>query len=141
MKKRLIALEKRDVKVGFFDDVYADGMPVAQVAMLNNYGTSDIPERPFMEDTFMAKLNKARIKAGLREVFKAVAFKNGASLNALNKLGNMLIEIMKTTIDDYPGHNSRATIARKGFDDPLYDTGKMLASVKFVIDSSKQLTP
>jgi hypothetical protein len=140
LKKRLIALEKRDVKVGFFDDVYDDGMSVAHVAMLNNYGTHDIPERPFMEDTFLNKLNKARIKAALKDVFKSVAKANGASLNALNKLGDTLTEIMKTTIDDYPGHNSKSTIARKGFDDPLYDTGKMLASVKFVIDSSKQLT-
>lgn len=141
LKKRLKALEKRDVKVGFFDEAYDDGMPVAQVAMLNNYGTHDIPERPFMEDTFLNKLNKARIKAALKDTFKLVSKNNGASLNALNKLGDTLKEIMKATIADYPGHNSKATIARKGFDDPLYDTGKMLASVTFKIDSSKQLAP
>ncbi|MBJ2227247.1 hypothetical protein I6U33_06535 [Pseudomonas carnis] len=139
LKKRLKALEKRDVKTGFFDSYYDDGTSVAQVAAWSNYGTSFHPERPFMNDTFMAHMNRQRIHKAIRDVFRSVANSNGQAFNALNRLGKEVAEIMKQTIDDYPGHNSPNTIAIKGFDDPLYDTGKMLRSVTFKIDSSKQL--
>ena len=39
------------LEVGFFDDKkYPDGTYVAQVAVYNNYGTGNIPARPFFDE-------------------------------------------------------------------------------------------
>ena len=59
------------VAVGFFSDAkYQDGTPVAAVAAWNEFGTKNIPERPFfrqaiagMEDG-IANIIKARIGGG-----------------------------------------------------------------------------
>lgn len=134
VKRRLKSLDGTKLQVGFFaEDKYDDtGMPVSQVAMFNEFGTYLHPARPFMKDTFESSYAKTAIKHGLTEVFKA-AIKGQAMQYKLRQLGERLVEIMQATIDAYPGSNSAATILRKGFNDPLYDTGKMIESVKFQI--------
>ena len=134
VKRRLKALDGTKVQVGFFeDDKYEDtGMPVAQVAMFNEYGTHQHPTRPFMQDTFESTAAERIIKHGLKAVFVA-AIKGQAIQHTLRELAKQLAECMQAHIDAYPGSNSAATILRKGFNDPLYDTGKMMESVKFQI--------
>ena len=51
LKKALREMGKGGVKgveVGYWDSEYEDGMPVAQVAVWNEFGTERTPERPFM---------------------------------------------------------------------------------------------
>jgi len=134
IKRRLKALDGTKLQVGFFEeDKYEDtGMPVAQVAMFNEYGTHLHPTRPFMQDTFESTAAKRIIKHGLRAVFVA-AIRGQAIQHKLRELGKQLAECMQAHIDAFPGSNSATTILRKGFNDPLYDTGKMLESVKFQI--------
>lgn len=135
INRRLKALDGTRVQVGFFEeDKYEDtGMPVAQVAMFNEYGTHLHPTRPFMQDTFESTVAKQAIKHGLKAIFFA-AITGQAIQHKLRELGKQLAEIMQAHIDAYPGSNSAATILRKGFNDPLYDTGKMIESVKFQIN-------
>lgn len=46
------SLEEYSAQVGWFESArYDDGVPVAQVAIYNEYGTSRIPPRPFMRPT------------------------------------------------------------------------------------------
>lgn len=139
--RRFDKLDGKTVDVGFFaEDKYDDGLQVAQIAQWNNAGSSFHPERPFMNDTFESKQVVQAVTRTLRA--SMVAGIKGLDISRhLKALGERVAELMKKAIEDYPGHNSPATIARKGFDDPLYDTGKMLASVKFKIDASKLLTP
>lgn len=134
IKRRLKALNGTKVQVGFFEeDKYEDtGKSVAQVAMFNEYGTHLHPTRPFMQDTFESSVSKRIIEYGLKEVFGA-AIKGQAIQHKLSELGKQLAECMQAHIDAFPGSNSAATILRKGFNDPLYDTGKMMESVKFQI--------
>lgn len=139
--RRLNKLDGKTVDIGFFaEDKYDDGIQVAQVAQWNNYGSSYHPERPFMNDTFESKQVIQAVTQNLKASMIA-AIKGLDVTHHLKALGDRIAELMKKAIEDYPGHNSSATIARKGFDDPLYDTGKMLASVKFKIDASKLLAP
>ncbi|PTC19557.1 hypothetical protein C0J26_11310 [Pseudomonas baetica] len=128
------ALDSTKVQVGFFEgDKYEDtGIPVAQVAYFNEYGTHLNPTRPFMHDTFETDVVRRLIKHGLGKVFIA-AVKGQAIQHTLRELGKKLVEAMQAHVDAYPGNNSAATILRKGFNDPLYDTGKMMKSVKFQI--------
>lgn len=46
------SLKEYSAQVGWFESArYDDGVPVAQVAIYNEYGTSRIPPRPFMRPT------------------------------------------------------------------------------------------
>ena len=143
--KRLTSLIKRtetidgtDVEVGFFeDDKYGpenQNLYVAQVAAYNNFGTTFNPERPFMDNTFLDTMSQFHYARGIRQVFISVLTNGRSTQRLLRSLGETVADVMRVEIDDYPGSNSAATIARKGFNDPLYDTGKMLASVKFIIN-------
>ena len=134
IKRRLNSLDGTKLQIGFFEeDKYDDtGTPVAQVAMYNEYGTQLHPSRPFMQDTFDSAVAKLAIKNGLKATVVA-AIRGQAIQHALRELGKRIAEIMQAHIDAYPGSNSAATVARKGFNDPLFDTGKMIASVKFQI--------
>lgn len=135
--KRLDNLDGREVEAGFFEeDRYGpenDNLPVATVAYYNEYGTTFNPTRPFMHDTFSGQTNQIHMTNIMKDVFLS-ALTNGRSVERfMRELGQMVGDIMQDTIEDYPGSNSRETIDRKGFNDPLVDTRKMLESVKFQI--------
>ena len=52
LKKRMKSLGEYSAQAGWFESArYDDGVPVAQVAIYNEYGTSRIPPRPFMRPT------------------------------------------------------------------------------------------
>lgn len=132
LARRLQRLTSTKMKVGFFEDAkYPDGTPVAQVAAWNEYGTRFHPERPFMQETLENKTNRATILKYLMEAARATVHNTGNARRILAKLGKVVTEEIKITIANYPGSNSPRTVAAKGFDRPLYDTGKMLESVKF----------
>ncbi|WP_413791222.1 MULTISPECIES: hypothetical protein [unclassified Pseudomonas] len=134
LAKRMQTLAKTKTKVGFFEDsVYDDGMPVAQVAAYNEYGTRFHPERPFMQETLQDKLTIKKIISVLKLAATASIQGKGSARAIMATLGRIVAEEIKITIANYPGHNSARTIAAKGFDRPLYDTGKMLESVKFKV--------
>jgi len=132
LARRLKTLAATKVKVGFFEeDKYDDGMPVAQVAAYNEFGTRFHPERPFMRETFEDKNTRHTLLKGLMAAARATIHQTGSARRLLAVLGKLASEEIKITIANYPGSNSARTIATKGFDRPLYDTGKMLESVKF----------
>jgi hypothetical protein len=132
LARRLKTLAATKVKVGFFEeDRYDDGMPVAQVAAYNEFGTRFHPERPFMRETLESKQTRHTLLKGLMMAARATIHQTGSARRLLAILGQVVAEEIKITIANYPGNNSARTIAAKGFDRPLYDTGKMLESVKF----------
>lgn len=139
--KRMQQLDGTEVEAGFFEeDRYGpenNNLPVALVAYLNEYGHSlgpqGVPERPFMHETFGDQMNQFHMARAMRNIFM-MSIKDGRSVDSLlKKLGKMVGDMLEVAIDDYPGHNSPTTIARKGKDDPLRDTDKMINSVKFQI--------
>lgn len=139
--RRMQQLDGTEVEDGFFEeDRYGPenmNLPVAMVAYFNEYGHSigpqGVPERPFMHETYgdnMAQLHMAR---AMRKVFMA-AIVDGRSVDRLlANTGRMVGEMIEQAIIDYPGSNALTTIRRKGFNDPLRYTDKMLESVKFQI--------
>lgn len=132
LARRLKTLAATKVKVGFFeDDEYGDGTPVAQVAQWNEYGTRFHPERPFMQETLHDKQTRAKLIKALAKAATAAVTGKGSARAILATVGKLLTEEIKVTIANYPGSNSPSTIERKGFDRPLFETGKMLESVKF----------
>ena len=134
LAKRLSALARLKVKTGFFEeDKYDDGIQVAQVAAWNEHGTRFHPERPFMKEALQDKGNRQKIINILKLAIKSAIKGDGASRRIMQSLGRLVVDEIKVTIANYPGSNSPATVARKGFDRPLYDTGKMIESVRFKV--------
>lgn len=134
LAKRLTTLARTKAEVGFFQgDTYDDGTSVAQVAAWNEYGTRFHPQRPFMQETLENKANLQAIVKILAQAARASILNQGNARSIMRLLGKLVADEIKITIANYPGHNSPQTIATKGFDRPLYDTGKMLDSVRFRI--------
>lgn len=139
--RRMQQLDGTEVEDGFFEeDRYGPenfNLPVAFVAYMNEYGHSigiqGVPERPFMHDTYEDKMNQLHMARAMRKVFIA-AITDGRTVDrVLKQTGQMVVDLIQESIDDYPGSNSTATIKRKGFNDPLRDTDRMLNSVRFRI--------
>lgn len=134
LAKRLATLARTKAEVGFFQgDTYDDGTPVAQVAAWNEYGSRFHPQRPFMQETLENKTNLHAIIKVMKQAARASILNQGGARSLMQLLGKIVAEEIKITIANYPGHNSPSTIDRKGFDRPLFDTGKMLESVRFRI--------
>jgi hypothetical protein len=126
-----------DVSVGFFEGaVYpADaekgsaGLPVAQVALWNEFGTSNAPARPFFR-TMIA--------------LKSPSWGNALAINAksthyntrqtLTLMGEGIQDQLVTSINEWNSPpNADYTVKRKGFDKPLIDTKRMRDSVGYVV--------
>lgn len=119
--------DKTTLEVGFLDGVkYPDGEYVAEVAFKNEFGTSQIPSRPFFRNAI--KKNKTKWLKSL----EADINKNNDS--ALEKLGELIRgDIVKSITSLRTPPNSEQTILRKGSSNPLIDTGFMRASVSWTI--------
>ena len=108
------------------------GIPVAAVAAWNNFGTSRIPPRPFFSNMVAEKSPEWPKQIGI--VLKA----NGYDVQKTLKTTGMRIkEQLEYAIISFttPG-NAPSTIARKGKDSPLRDTGTLLDSVGFRVDGA-----
>ncbi len=101
------------------------------IAMWNEFGTENIPSRPFMRDSVDKHI------PAIEHMLKAQegALLNGASARkVLETVGVFQKDLMQTEIEqgDFVA-NAEATIKRKGSDKPLIDTGQMKNSVNFWI--------
>jgi hypothetical protein len=118
------------VDIGFLEGAtYPDGTSVPMVAAINEYGRSKVgqPPRPFFRNM---------IKAKSREWPDAVAALLKANdydaARTLAKTGDAIKGQLQQSITTFisPGL-APSTIANKGFDKPLVDTGVMLNSIDY----------
>lgn len=135
LQRRMITLETTRVEGGFFEeDRYGaenDFLQVAQVAWWNERGIG-VPRREFMTPAFLSSENYSWYANFISQAVEA-AMMGQPITPVLKRLGEEIKGVIEVNIDDYPGNNSRAWVAVKGFDDPLLYTGKMLSSVKYKI--------
>lgn len=123
------------LEVGFFpSSKYDDGMPVAQVAFWNEFGTKKMPERAFFRhgNILAAKqvvkiFNRDKISRGKETISRA----------KINKVGNMWVNELQLSIEGkgitYVA-NAPSTIQQKGSSQPLVDTSLMLASPNYKVN-------
>jgi hypothetical protein len=119
------------------------GLPVAYIAAINEFGYSGnkmmntpdgndapIPPRPFFRT--MIATNKGHYSSDLGAALRANEFDAHAALTVLGtEIGT---ELKKTIIGWSSPGNSAVTIARKGFDDPLNETGEMQSTVNHWVE-------
>lgn len=114
---------------------------VSEVAIIQEYGTEKIPPRPAFRrglETGLAKNKKMR-QATLRNITQRILQGRGAEINRnlttlLTQIGKSAKAATKEIIksgDETP--NAPATIAKKGFDHPLFETGLLLEHVDYEV--------
>ena len=115
------------IQAGFFPDArYQTGEPVASVAVKNEFGYGNVPARPFMREA------THRMRKPLRRALGSQLNARTLSLTQRDAevVGLVMEDEIRTSIDTGNwAPNSPQTIARKGSDKPLIDTGFMRMSV------------
>lgn len=130
--------------IGVDDKVYKDGTPLADVAKWNEYGTELIPPRPSfrMGAEKSIKKNTKNITAYLQTMAQVALSSKKVNKKQIDKL---LVDLLDTIGEDAVKqtkkiiqsgetvNNAPATVKKKGFDHPLYETGFLLKNVEFII--------
>lgn len=139
IKKNLLQANQESLKVGFFDDRYGpenDNLPVAVVARFMEEGDPvKYPPRPFIRAGFLPRLKTSEYVPLFQNAITSVLEGKATFKQAYTKMGPVLVKGLQNEIigwDTPP--NSARTVAEKGFNDPLIDSGKMLESVDFKVE-------
>lgn len=122
------------LRVGFLEtETYPDGTNVAQVAYWNEYGTSKMPPRPFFRSMIADKSPGWGVALG-----KSLKATDYDVIKSLRLVGTGIAGQLTQSVVDFktPG-NAPSTIARKGFDKPLVDTGQMQRSPNFDLEGEQ----
>lgn len=116
---------------------YPDGTSLIDVATWNNYGTDTIPARRFMDvggHRAIRETDKIR-----KAVIRAMASNPDLVDNLIEQTGAVGASQIKLTIRDWQDPpNASSTIARKGDNNPLVDTGLMMQSVTWEVRPKKK---
>lgn len=116
------------VKVGVLG-----GGQLVDIALIHELGApkAGIPERSFLRSTFEAK---AKQLGKLAEQMAKKALEGQGVEQSLNLIGTYLAaEIKKTIVNRIAPANADSTIARKGSDVPLVDTGQLINSITYTV--------
>jgi len=125
----LAGLDNTSSQVGWFEtSKYPDGTPTAYVAAINEFGTSRTPARPFMRPaiaTYGPEWLKLMGAAAVQVATGAITGAAAMDMIAARAAGDVGKAIQSVTSPPL----AASTVARKGFDKPLIDTGLMFQSV------------
>ncbi len=129
--KQLKASTKVELRVGILGDA---GSEVATYAAANEFGATIkrgdgeivIPERSYLRATVAKQSALKRIVRAMSELTKP----GENATDHLNRAGVVLVGEVQEQIrrGDYVP-NAPSTVARKGSDKPLIDTGRLIASI------------
>lgn len=117
---------------------YEDGLTIATVAAVNNFGSADgkIPARPFLAPAVEKGAPQYRRLAELM-IPKVIAGQMDMRdlLEQMGQLAEGHVKQEITDLDTPP--NAPSTIAKKGSSNPLIDTGALRQSIRYVIADGK----
>lgn len=120
------------LRVGFLEGAtYPNGTPVAAVAAFNEFGTSKAPPRPFFRPMVADK--SPEWGGAIEQNLIAKNYDVEATLNVVGDgiKGQLQQSIRSADV----AADAPSTVKRKGFSQPLIDTGHMLASVDYEVKS------
>lgn len=134
----LAAIRDKAANVGWFEENrYTTGEQVAEVMAINEYGTERIPARPLMRQS--AATVNPQIQGFInRRIDDALAGRI-EPVQVLKQVG----EVVVATISEQFASggfepNAPSTVAKKGFDKPLIETGLASQSPQYKIESVGQ---
>jgi len=111
-----------------------DGASLLEIAATNEFGSDDgrIPARPWLRTSL--DRNKAKWSKGAARVPKAMT-SGGTGEAELRQLGVVMAGDVKETLLDGPWKpNAELTVALKGSDQPLVDTGRLSQSQRAAVE-------
>jgi hypothetical protein len=122
------------VKVGILETAGTHegegGLTVADVAVFNEFGTPTIPERPFLRDT--ADAIRPEMNSLADKILDRIMRGKSTIDEGLDIMGLKVQSAIKAAITNWKTPpNAPSTIAKKGVDNPLVDTGQMRNSIEF----------
>src|SRR5690625_1095614 len=145
MKKNLLTGSRKSAQVGWFIGQHHAGsdLPMAQIASWLEYGHRNggifegtiTPPRPFMRAGFIVYLRDnpeiaAITAAQIRHVMEGKKTWTAAYSTIATKMAEALKMIMESWNDP---RNSPMTVALKGFDNPLIETGELVNNIKWKV--------
>jgi hypothetical protein len=145
LKLKVATIEHAHVKVGVVGsdalEATEEGFTMVELAAVHEFGSRDgrIPERSFIRRTMTAKADDVGALAG--KLARGIINDRFTVLQALGLLGEFGAAEIKKTITDgdgVPPPNAPTTIARKGSDRPLVDTGRLVQSITSVVSEHGQ---
>lgn len=120
---------KERLEIGFFETArYPNGTFVAQVARYNEFGTLNIPMRPFFRNAIQKNIKKwyATLQNAINQ--------NATPSKALSIVGEVArADIIQSITDLRTPPNAESTIKQKKSTNPLIDTGLMRRSVTYKV--------
>ena len=120
---------KEKLEIGFFESAkYPSGEYVAQVARYNEFGTLNIPMRPFFRNAINKNIKKwyATLQNCINQ--------NATPSKALSIVGEVArADIIQSITDLRTPPNAESTIKQKKSTNPLIDTGLMRRSVTYKV--------
>lgn len=120
---------KEKLEIGFFETArYPNGVFVAQVARYNEFGTLNIPMRPFFRNAIQKNIKKwyATLQNAINQ--------NATPNKALSIVGEVArADIIQSITDLRTPPNAESTIKQKKSTNPLIDTGLMRRSVTYKV--------
>jgi hypothetical protein len=132
--KEIEELKKLEVRIGIQQGAKSEnGVDMADIVMWNELGTARSPARPFIRQS--ADMNKDKIKEFTKAQLQTIK-KGGTAKQVLNAVGKMQKALVQDTITkskSWAEPNAESTVERKGSDQPLVDTSRMLQSIDYVI--------
>lgn len=138
LRRRFKNADKAYVAVGVHEGAgeYPDGTSVVAVALWNEFGTENIPSRPFIRDAVYGKVEQ--INAWRREAIGKVITGEFTVKQALSMIGFRLRETIRNNINsNMPPPNAPSTVAHKRAEGvaprTLVETGLLLRSVEFKV--------
>lgn len=125
-----------EVVIGVHEGDTNSGLSIAEYAAYNEYGTKNTPSRPFMRESFDE--NSSRISKDIDTRYRQVQAGKLDIRSALSLVGlRHTKDIQKKIGSSMAPANSPATIAIKGSDRTLIDTGAMINSIRHVVRAAK----
>ena len=141
MKNDLLKASGQEVQVGIVEPVnYGsdnDNLAVAQVWQWQEEGlpAKNIPTRPAIRVGFMAPIKKGSYDNYFIESIQRIAEGKSTFKQEYVRLGMVAKVGLKDAVEKWDSpRNSPVTVALKGFDNPLIDSGLLYDSIDFKVD-------
>jgi hypothetical protein len=132
------AVNGKTVTVGIRAGPANDEVQVVDYAAMNEFGTEDIPARPFMRHT--ADEQEAKLQQYARRLIGPMLDGKMSVDAVLSAVGMWYQSAMRRTIRNsksWATPNAPATIALKGSSTPLIDDGVLVATIDYEISGRR----
>lgn len=131
IREQLEALSGAEITIGWQgpsgDRAHSGGTATnAEIAALHEFGTSRMPARPGLETTLTR--HEDEFLDAVADAMSDVLDGRADADDVLERLGELAVARLRETIEDSPSWAeplAPSTVARKGHDHPLIDTGEL----------------